>query len=49
MKKILFATVALLVVSAAAPAVGADLGARPYYNKAPAPAYVTPIYNWTGF
>ena len=29
MKKILFATVALLVVGAAAPAVGADLGARP--------------------
>jgi outer membrane immunogenic protein len=49
MKKILFATVALLAVSATAPAVGADLGARPYYNKAPAPAYVTPIYNWTGF
>src|SRR6266571_2894521 len=48
MKKILFATVALLVVGAAAPAVGADLGARPYYNKA-APAYAAPIYNWTGF
>ncbi|SFN78198.1 outer membrane immunogenic protein [Bradyrhizobium sp. Ghvi] len=48
MKKILFATVALLVVGAAAPAIGADLGARPYYNKA-APAYVAPIYNWTGF
>lgn len=47
MKKILFATVALLAVGAAAPAVGADLGARPYYNKAP--AYVAPIYNWTGF
>src|SRR6266702_1970615 len=48
MKKILFATVTLLVVGAAAPAVGADLGARPYYNKA-APAYAAPIYNWTGF
>src|SRR3569623_924277 len=47
MKKILFATVALLAVGAAAPAVGADLGARPYYNKAP--AYAAPIYNWTGF
>src|SRR3569623_57032 len=47
MKKILFATVALLAVGAAAPAVGADLGARPY--KAPAPAYAAPIYNWTGF
>ena len=49
MKKILFATVALLVLSAAAPAVGADLGAGPYYNKAAQPAYVAPIYNWTGF
>src|SRR5437899_9523955 len=48
MKKILFATVALLVVGAAAPAVGADLGARPYYSKA-APAYAAPIYCWTGF
>ena len=48
MKKILFATVALLVVGAAAPAVGADLGNRNYY-KAPAPAYAAPIYNWTGF
>src|SRR5258708_39711334 len=47
MKKFLFATVALLVGGAAAPAVGADPGARPYYNKAP--AYAAPIYNWTGF
>ena len=29
------------------PALGADLGARPYYNKAP--AYAAPLYNWTGF
>ncbi len=49
MKKILFATVALLTLGAAAPAIGADLGARGYYNKAPAPAYAAPIYNWTGF
>ncbi|WP_314953150.1 porin family protein [Bradyrhizobium cosmicum] len=48
MKKILFATVALLVLGAAAPAIGADLGNRNYY-KAPAPAYAAPIYNWTGF
>ena len=38
---------ALAAVSAAAPALGADLGARPYYNKAP--VYAAPIYNWTGF
>lgn len=49
MKKILFATVSLLVLGAAAPAVGADLGARNYYKSAPAPAYAAPIYNWTGF
>ncbi|QQO24408.1 porin family protein [Bradyrhizobium diazoefficiens] len=48
MKKILFASVALLAMGAAAPAVGADLGSRSYY-KAPAPAYAAPIYNWTGF
>ena len=47
MKKLLLATVALSTF--AAPALGADLAARPYYNKAPAyaaPAYA-PIYNWT--
>ena len=43
MKKILFATVALLVLGAAAPAVGADLGNRNYY-KAPAPAYACLLY-----
>ncbi|MGE5157541.1 MAG: outer membrane protein [Gemmatimonas sp.] len=49
MKKVFLATVALAAVGAAAPALGADLGARaPYYQKAP--AYVpAPIYNWTGF
>src|SRR5579864_9104675 len=48
MKKIVLATVALAAMAAAAPAIAADLGARaPYYSKAP--AYVAPIYNWTGF
>jgi outer membrane immunogenic protein len=47
MKKFLLATVALAVLGATAPALGADLGARPYYNKAP--AYAAPLYNWTGF
>jgi outer membrane immunogenic protein len=47
MKKILLASVALAALSAM-PAIAADLGARPYYNKAP--AYVPSlIYNWTGF
>src|SRR3954464_12767906 len=46
MKKFLLATTALAAF--AAPALAADLGARPYsYNKAP--AYVAPLYNWTGF
>jgi outer membrane immunogenic protein len=47
MKKTLLALVALAAVGTAAPALGADLGARPYYDKAP--AYAAPIYNWTGF
>ena len=38
MKKILLALAALATVGVAAPALGADLGARPYYNKVP-PAY----------
>ena len=48
MKKFLLATVALAALGGtAAPALGADMGARPYYNKAP--AYAAPLYNWTGF
>jgi outer membrane immunogenic protein len=47
MKKILLALFALAAVSAASPAIGADLGTRPYYNKAP--IYAAPGYNWTGF
>jgi outer membrane immunogenic protein len=46
MKKYLLAFAALAILGAA-PAHGADLGARPYYNKAP--AYAAPLYNWTGF
>ncbi len=47
MKKILLATVAVVALGATAPALAADLGAAPRYTKAP--AYVQPIYNWTGF
>jgi outer membrane immunogenic protein len=47
MKKFVFVTVALAAFGAAAPALSADLGARPYYSKAP--AYAPPVYNWTGF
>src|SRR5438045_3418383 len=44
MKKFLLATVAL--VALAAPALGADMGARSYSK---APVYAAPLYNWTGF
>jgi outer membrane immunogenic protein len=47
MKKILLGTVALVALGATAPALAADLAARPAYTKAP--AYIAPIYNWTGF
>jgi outer membrane immunogenic protein len=40
-------TLALVALGATAPALAADLGARPY-GKAPAYA-ASPIYNWTGF
>jgi outer membrane immunogenic protein len=48
MKKLLLATVALVALGATVPALAADLGvrSRPYTK---APAYVAPIYNWTGF
>src|SRR5436190_4676647 len=46
MKKFLLGTVAIAALFAA-PAMAADLGARPY-TKAP-PAMMAPIYNWTGF
>ena len=46
MKKFLLATVALVALGATAPALAADLAARPYTK---APAYAAPIYNWTGF
>jgi outer membrane immunogenic protein len=46
MKKFLLGTVALVALGATVPALAADLGARTYTK---APAYVAPIYNWTGF
>jgi outer membrane immunogenic protein len=44
MKRILFTTVSLGVLSLMSPALGADL---PIYTKAPAVA--TPMYDWSGF
>jgi outer membrane immunogenic protein len=46
MKKFLLATVALVALGATVPALAADLPARNYTK---APAYVAPLYNWTGF
>jgi outer membrane immunogenic protein len=46
MKKLLLATVALVALGATAPALAADLAPRTYTK---APAYVAPIYSWTGF
>src|SRR6202034_310166 len=48
MKKFLLGTVALVALGATVPALAADLPVRntPYTK---APAYVAPIYNWTGF
>ena len=47
MKKILLTGVALAALGAMQSATAADLGGRAYYGKAP--AYVAPIYYWTGF
>ena len=46
MKKLLLATVALTVLSIAAPALAADMA--PAYTKAPPMAPIA-VYNWTGF
>ena len=46
MKKLLPAAVALVALGATVPALAADLPARTYTK---APAYVAPLYNWTGF
>jgi outer membrane immunogenic protein len=49
MKKFLLGTVALVALGATAPALAADLPARTAAPYTKAPAYVAPIYNWTGF
>jgi outer membrane immunogenic protein len=45
-KSLLLVTASLVALSAAAPAVAADLAARPYTK---APAMVAAIYDWSGF
>jgi outer membrane immunogenic protein len=46
-KKIIAALVAVGALSAAAPALAADLAAKPVYSKAP--AIYSPSYDWSGF
>jgi outer membrane immunogenic protein len=45
-KTMLLAAVSLVALSAAAPAVAADLAARPYTK---APAMIATVYDWSGF
>jgi outer membrane immunogenic protein len=46
MKKVLLVTASLIALGAAAPAMAADLAARPYTK---APPMVAAIYDWSGF
>src|SRR3954466_14755613 len=46
MKKILLVTASLIALGATAPAVAADLAARPYTK---APAMIATVYDWSGF
>ena len=46
MKKLLLVTASLVALGAAAPAVAADLAARPYTK---APPMVQAVYDWSGF
>jgi outer membrane immunogenic protein len=46
-KNLLLAAVSLVALSATAPALAADLAARPY-TKAP-PAAIAAVYDWSGF
>jgi outer membrane immunogenic protein len=46
MKKVLLVTASLIALGAAAPAMAADLAARPYTK---APPMIAAVYDWTGF
>ena len=45
-KNMLLAAVSLVAISATAPALAADLAARPYTK---APAMIATVYDWSGF
>ena len=46
MKKVLLVTASLIALGAAAPALAADLAARPYTK---APPMIAAVYDWSGF
>src|SRR5436190_20241413 len=46
MKKVLLVSASLIALGATAPAVAADLAARPYTK---APAMIAAVYDWSGF
>ena len=46
MKKVLLVTASLIALGAAAPALAADLAARPYTK---APPMIAAAYDWSGF
>src|SRR5947209_5203927 len=46
MKKLLLVTASLIALGAAAPALAADLAARPYTK---APPMIAAVYDWSGF
>ena len=46
MKKVLLVTASLIALGAAAPAIAADLAARPYTK---APPMIAALYDWSGF
>src|SRR5260221_7814437 len=46
MKKVLLVTASLIALGATAPAVAADLAARPYTK---APPMIAAVYDWSGF
>jgi outer membrane immunogenic protein len=49
MKRVLLGSVALIAMSGVSPTFAADLAAKPVYTKAPPPAAVAPVYDWSGF
>jgi outer membrane immunogenic protein len=46
MKKVLLVTASLIALGATAPAMAADLAARPYTK---APPMIAAVYDWSGF